>query len=247
MHIAVAIFELARLYCISEMPDIIKVGRFIVDRDQRLGGGTYGEVFLGEDKDGHPVAAKKIHVGDEDPEWKARVEGEAEAHRRLPAHPNLVRFIHSQRKGPYMWIFCQYHPCGDLDSYCSQHSLTEAQKVDIMVQMTCGLQHLHSQDPPVVHRDIKPGNLLVEEVDGRVVVKLCDLGLAKMTEKPSKVTKPLVTRCGTEPFMAPELHEVKQGDEVKYTKKVDIFSSGIFFHSLMDTPPKSKIKTFSGG
>ena len=228
------------------MPDFIKVGNFTIDRDRRLGGGLSGQVFLGQDQDGHPVAAKEIYVGDEDPEWKARVEGEAEAHRRLPAHPNLVRFIHSQRKGPYMWIFCQYHPCGDLDSYCSQHSLTEAQKVDIMVQMTRGLQHLHSQQPPIAHRDIKPENLLVEEEEGKAVVKLCDLGLAKKTEKQAGVTKMLKTRCGSNNYMAPELHKLDKDNQVKYTRKVDIFSCGILFHSLMDTPPNSRINTFRG-
>ena len=232
--------------CISAMPDIIKVGRFTIDRDQFIGGGSFGRVFLGEDKTGQMVAAKEILVGDQDPEWKARVEGEAQAHRRLIPHPNLIRYIHSQRKGPYMWIFFQYYPFGDLDSYCSRKTLTEAQKVDIMVQMTRGLQHLYNQQPPIAHRDIKPGNLLVEEEGSKITIRLCDLGLAKMTEKPSKITKTLDTRCGTLDFMAPELHDVDEDDQVNYTKKVDIFSSGIFFHSLMDTPGKSRIQTFKG-
>merc|ERR1711988_769726 len=62
----------------------------------------------------------------------------------------------------------------------------------------CGLQYLHAQRPPILHRDVKPENILCEVFDGVVVrAKICDFGL-------SSISKNLQSWAGTMRWMAPE-------------------------------------------
>ena len=168
-----------------------QIGRFRVDRNKRLGGdkGSYGTVFLGKDDKGRTIAAKEIYVGDDDPEYSQRVADEVDYHKKIPPHPNVIKFIDSITKESYVWIITEYCESGDLEDFFVKRGLSDAEKIDIMIQTATGLQHLHHQKPPVAHRDIKPGNLLLAIVDGKLCAKLCDLGVAKFVEKYEGVTK----------------------------------------------------------
>ena len=90
-----------------------------------------------------------------------------------------------------------------------------------------GLKFLHSIH--VIHMDIKPANLLVSNKvgdDEYSIIKICDFGLSKITD--SNGNAPIKLRCGTEPYIAPE---VQPGNLVTYA--VDMWSFGIFLYILI--------------
>lgn len=98
------------------------------------------------------------------------------------------------------------------------------QMIDIMLQCTSALVHMHFLKEPIVHRDIKPGNVLFTRQGGKDVAKLADFGLAKVMQDVSKLN----TVAGTVLYMAPELLL-----EEPYDHTVDIFSLGLLFLSLV--------------
>jgi serine/threonine protein kinase len=84
------------------------------------------------------------------------------------------------------------------------------------------LTHLHGQTPPIVHRDIKPQNILVQSRDP-LHIKLADFGLSKASDD-------LSTLCGTHTYLAPEIalyYQSSSAQAVKYKNAVDIWSLGV--------------------
>ena len=221
-----------------------QVGRFRVDRNKRLGRdkGSYGTVFLANDDRGRTVAAKEIYVGDDDPDYQKKVQAEVDYHKEIPPHENLIGFIDSINKESYVWIFTDHCESGDVDDFCQTNSMSDEEKVDIMIQVARGIHHLHTQNPPIVHRDIKPGNILLTVEDGRLCAKICDLGVAKFVEKFGGATKAFSTYCGTQGYMAPELFQYDKTGKVLYGIKVDIFSAGLFFHALWEAKDKTELQ-----
>ena len=219
------------------------IGNIRVDKNAGLGKGSFGHVYLGLDlRNGKPVAAKEIWVGDEDEDWIERVQREVDAHKNIPSHPNIIEFVDTKKKGDIIWIFMEYCECGDLDKYCKGHSVSDDEKFDIMIQVTRGIQHLHHLKPPFVHRDIKSGNILITKVEGKVTVKLCGLGLARTTDQQAGKTMTIHTHCGTQGYMAPELFHIDEEGNVSYNKKVDIFSNGMFFLAFVEAPDRKKLE-----
>jgi serine/threonine-protein kinase 24/25/MST4 len=87
-----------------------------------------------------------------------------------------------------------------------------------------GLEHMHLAK--IIHLDIKPANLLLQDTTREFpVLKLCDFGLSQFLDSDGRVR--LVSRCGTEPFIAPE---VRSGAYV--TPACDIWSAAVFLHKL---------------
>ena len=208
------------------------VDHFEVDRNEKLGKGCYGYVFKAKDlnDDNKTVAAKEVGILDiDDTEEMERVQQEVELHGQIPHHDNIVNFLGSKQEGSNLWIFTEYCNSGDLNKYCKKNIVTMDMRFDIMIQVVKGIQHLHHLDPPIAHRDIKPTNVLITRVNENLIAKLCDLGIAKAIEREGGVTKGFQTDCGTHPFMAPELFELKDSRDKTYTKRVDIFSCGLFF------------------
>ena len=230
------------------VPKLERIGKYTIDRKRRLGGGQFGTVYLGTDENGKVVAAKEImlhDLGDDDPDpdWIARVHGEIETHRRIPSHVNIVKYIDSVQEDNIMWVFTE--PCkgGDLRKYLKNNNISERQKFVIMRELAEAIKHLHTQNPAISHRDVKAENILMGD-DGHI--KLCDLGLAKITEKKGDRTETLLTHCGTKEYMAPELFRLYEDNKAKYTKKVDIFSLGIFYVTLVEISSGQSLQVFTG-
>ena len=225
------------------MPNFETIGNIRVDKDARIGRGSFGQVYLGLDlRNGKPVAAKEIWIGDEDKNWIERVQREVDAHKNIPSHPNIIECVDCKKKDDIMWIFTEYCEYGDLDKYCKGRSVSDDDKFDIMIQVTKGIQYLHHLNPIVIHRDIKAGNILISKVEGKVTAKLCDLGLARTTEQQGGKTMTMHTYCGTQTYMAPELFDIDEEGNVKYNKKVDIFSNGMFFLAFVEAPDRKKLE-----
>ncbi|KQK15573.1 putative cyclin-dependent kinase F-2 [Brachypodium distachyon] len=118
-------------------------------------------------------------------------------------HPSLIG-LHSVSRDPStgeLSIIMDYAAGPSLHDVLHVHRgsrpFPEAEVRGIMKELLGGAEHLHAQG--IVHRDIKPENILV--IDNNGGIKICDLGLAMSTASDA----PPYTRCGTVPYMAPEV------------------------------------------
>lgn len=174
--------------------------------EKELGSGAYGKVWLGLRDNGEFLAIKEIHLprGEKYAERLEAVENEIELMRNLD-HPHIVRYLGSKRdeaRGAF-YILLEYVSCGSIQALLK----TMGRPLDERVirkyarQILLGLSYLHSRDPPVVHRDIKSANVLVETTGN---VKLADFGCSKVVLDLLEGTRDRSV-LGTPHWMAPEV------------------------------------------
>jgi mitogen-activated protein kinase kinase kinase len=133
------------------------------------------------------------------------------------SHPNIVRYLGSEKIGECYFIYLEYMSGGSIASLLKKHGAFAEQIVKNYVrQILTGLYYLHKHK--VIHRDIKGANLLVDS-DG--VVKLADFGCSKRLERSQSQEDMLTSLKGSVPWMAPEV--IRQ---VRYGRKIDIWSLG---------------------
>ncbi|TQW02990.1 tousled-like kinase [Cordyceps javanica] len=146
---------------------------------------------------------------------------------------NITRFLGSNLDSMDVvcpTIYLEYAPRGNLGM---EEKISFRETVSITCQCLSALVYLHSRD--IVHRDIKPDNILVFlREKGRIEVKLSDFGT-------SKVSKQFQTFCGTQAWLAPEVTRAREANKVtkeaSYTCLVDIWSLGVVSLSLaMERP-----------
>jgi len=174
-----------------------RVGRYVVLR--RIGEGGMGIVYEAHDPElDRAVALKLLWPSRRTPERLAWLRREAMAMARL-SHPNVVQVYDVGEQGGQVWIAMELVRGGSLSQWLrTQPSRTAI--VDAFVQAARGLQAAH--EAGLVHRDVKPGNILL---DGEGRVRVGDFGLARLSalEEP---TPPETRGIGTPAYMAPEQH-----------------------------------------
>lgn len=184
---------------------------------QVLGAGSGGRAYVAEDTQlGRKVAVKMLH--DElaqDENFLARFRAEA----RLVAsmsHPHIVT-LHDWGEDPVPFMVFELLEGGSLAAlFGSGQRLSPAQAAHIGLQVIAGLEHAHGRG--LVHRDVKPGNLLL---DGRGNVTIADFGLARALAA-STVTAPVDGIVGTARYAAPE-----QGTGEAVDARADLYSLGL--------------------
>ena len=167
---------------------------------KRVAKGGMGAVYLGEEMEKGGQVAVKILTGEFSrmPGIQGRFKREAGAALRLD-HPNIVRTIEMGKEDTYVYIVSEYLSGGSLvDLVVKEKRLTPQRAVEIIGDVLAGLQHAH--EAGVVHRDIKPGNVLLTP-EGRA--KVIDFGLAKDAESNTILTL-TGNVVGTPAYMAPE-------------------------------------------
>nr|POE46950.1 putative serine/threonine-protein kinase fhkb [Quercus suber] len=142
----------------------------------------------------------------------------------------MVR-LHFMTEIPQPLVILDYLPHGDLEQLHRTRCLTTSEVVETLVQGLSALDYLHDQTPPIVHRDIKPDNILVQSREP-FHIRLGDFGLSKASED-------LKTICGTPTYFAPEVARYYRSSPPpnhRYTNAVDIWSLGVvvsrFAHNL---------------
>jgi serine/threonine protein kinase len=199
-------------------------GRYRLDR--RLGAGGMSTVFLALDTVLERQVAVKLlaeHLA-EDEAFVARFRREALAAARLQ-HPNVVQVFDSGEdagSGRH-YIVMEYvngPSCADL---LREHTMLDIEHAVAYVRDAChGLDYAHRAD--VVHRDVKPGNLLVSSETGSV--KLADFGIAKAAEQ-TRITQ-VGSVLGTAAYLSPEQ---ARGDESSPAS--DIYSLGVCAYQFL--------------
>jgi serine/threonine-protein kinase len=199
------------------------VGRYRIEG--RLGVGGMSTVQLAFDERLERYVAIKLlaeHLAD-DPTFVSRFRREALAAARL-VHPNIVQvfdFGFDERQHQHFIVMEHVpgHSCAEL---LRDHGRMEvSQAVDVVTQACRGLDYAHRNG--VVHRDVKPGNLLVSDSE---VVKLADFGIARATDQ-SSITQ-VGSVLGTAAYLAPEQ---ARGEEAG--PRADLYSLGVVAYQLL--------------
>jgi len=200
------------------------LGRFEIVR--LLGRGGMGEVYLAEDrKIGRPVAIKRIPiergVGEAAlVETRARFDVELRATGRL-SHPNIAAVYDAFETGDSYCIALEYVPGISLDERLKAGPpLSKSEIARLGGQIAAGLDYAHRRG--IVHRDVKPGNILLSD-DGEV--KITDFGIAKLAAL--DVTQTGVA-LGTPSYMSPEQIQSQTLDG-----RSDQFSLGVLFYQML--------------
>jgi eukaryotic-like serine/threonine-protein kinase len=210
----------------SLLPAGSKLGRFQIA--SVLGQGAMGVVYLAHDPEiGRPVAIKTVRPeaigGESAEEIEARFQKEARLAGRLQ-HPNIVTVFDVGRDGETLFIAMEYVDGRPLTRYLgSSEALKLAVKVAIVRQVADALGHAHERG--VLHRDVKPGNILVG-ADGRV--KVTDFGIGKFTGASTSELTRTGHMVGSPAYMSPE-----QIRGEKLDGRSDLFSLGIVLYELL--------------
>ncbi|KAM0855049.1 hypothetical protein ACQ4PT_050006 [Festuca glaucescens] len=206
--------------------------------DQKVGSGGFGHVYRAF-HDGEEIAVKKLHPlqGLDDKEFDTEFRN-----LKLICHKNVVRLIgychesrrkYVQHNGEFLFateierVLCfEYMHGGSLDKHIADESCgLDWDTCYKIIRGTCeGLNHLHgSQEKPIFHLDMKPGNILL---DKSMMPKIADLGLSKLVTS-TKTHKTEMLK-GTSGYMPPEYR-----DSGYISKKFDVFSLGVIIIKIM--------------
>jgi len=198
-----------------------------------LGAGGMGEVYLAEDLRLRRKVALKLLPEDftANKERLLRFEREAFAASSLN-HPNILTIYEIGAEGEHHFIVTEFIEGESLRTYTERTRLELREILDIGIQVASALAAAH--EAGVVHRDVKPENIMVRR-DG--IVKVLDFGLAKLTEKfsidPEAPTRALVNTgtgmvMGTVSYMSPE-----QARGIEVDARTDIWSVGILLYEML--------------
>ena len=191
--------------------------------DKRISEGGYGIVYKGRWRS-TTVAIKEIkkEIIEQDKLEEFRNEC---AVMEVIRHPNIVMFLGACTKPPHLCIILEYCGKGSLWSilHDMNYKLSWEFKRKVALDIAKGVLYLHMQKPPILHRDLKSLNILLDHACN---AKLADFGWTRIKGKV------MTSKIGTYQWMAPE---VIAG--FKYTEKADVFSFGVILWELATRKP----------
>jgi serine/threonine-protein kinase len=193
-------------------PPAMTIGRYLL-RD-RLATGATGYVYSAHDQAMDRAVAVKVlaHDLEDEPETRARFYREARIMAQL-AHPNIVRVLDIGEDNGRPYIAMELLDGLALGDYLRANPrLVLQQRLDLILQLYSGLEAAHAQG--AVHRDVKPGNIMVRR-DGHLTI--LDFGLARLNASTLTAHGAVV---GSPGYMSPEQAEGRRVDQ-----RSDIFSA----------------------
>ena len=201
---------------------------------QRLGEGGFGIVFLCEQFEPvrREVAVKVIKAGMDTEQVVGRFEAERQA-LAIMDHPCIAKIFDAGSTEDGRPYFVMELVRGvPLTEYCDKQKLNLKERLELFARICDGVQHAHQKG--VIHRDLKPGNILVTDADrSHPHPKIIDFGIAKATAK-SLSEKEVFTLegqlIGTPEYMSPEQAEMTSAD---IDTRTDVYALGIVLYELL--------------
>ena len=198
-----------------------------------IGEGGFGTVWMAEQEEPvrRRVALKVIKLGMDTRQVVARFEAERQALAMMD-HPNIARVFDGGSTAcgrPYFAMeLVQGQP---ITEYCDEHGLATHERLELFQAVCAAVQHAHQKG--VIHRDLKPTNVLVSLRDGRPLPVVIDFGIAKATGL-QLTEKTLFTGfrqiVGTPEYMAPE--QAERG-ALDVDTRADVYSLGVLRYELL--------------
>ena len=200
---------------------------------EQIGEGGFGIVYMAEQIQPvrRKVALKIIKPGMDTRLVIARFEAERQA-LALMDHPNIAQVFDGGATATGRPYFVMELVRGiPITEFCDQNLLPVKHRIDLFVAVCKAVQHAHQKG--IIHRDIKPTNVLVTMHDDKRVVKVIDFGIAKavgqqLTEK--TLFTNFAQMIGTPPYMSPEQAQLSGLD---VDTRSDIYSMGVLLYELL--------------
>ncbi len=211
-----------------------------------LGAGGFGRVFRARQEAPvrREVALKVVKLGMDTRRVIARFEVERQA-LSLMDHPHIARVLDAgATDGGRPYFVMELVEGEPLTDYCRRRELTLRQRIELLREVALAIQHAHQKG--VVHRDVKPSNVLVATVDDRPLPKVIDFGIAKALAPPEDASG--LTRegdvIGTPAYMSPEQ---LLGDP-RVDTRADVYALGALLYELLaGAPPFETSRTNGAG
>ena len=187
-----------------------------------IGRGAFGKVNIGLNiLTGRIVAIKSFNKNNlTNEKAKKKILYETNLMRGL-YHPAVTKILETFETEKYMLIIMEYISGGNLQNFVKKRrKLCEKTAKILFSQLIQGIKYIHSKG--IVHRDIKLENILL---DLNNIVKICDFGVGKLTQKGQK----LLDQCGTPVYMAPEIIKGEGYEGFP----VDIWSAGVALYIML--------------
>ena len=203
-----------------------------------LGEGGVGRVFAAEQTDPvrRRVAIKILKPGMDSRDVIARFEGERQAMAMMD-HPGIAKVLDAgttERGRPY--VVMELVAGQPITDYCDRNRLSVTARLELAIRVCRAVQHAHQKG--VLHRDIKPTNLLVIDEDGTPVPRVIDFGIAKALEGRLGEQTTAGTRLhpfiGTPAYMSPEQADMSGLD---IDTRSDLYSLGVLLYELVTGSP----------
>src|SRR5256885_15780264 len=200
---------------------------------QQIGEGGCGVVYMAEQEEPvrRRVALKVIKLGMDTKQFIARFEAERQA-LALMDHPNIAKVLDAGATEAGRSYFVMELVRGvKITDFCDQNGLPTEARLRLFIQVCHAVQHAHQKG--VIHRDIKPTNILVTVNDGVAVPRVIDFGIAKATQ--GRLTDQTLFTAfeqfiGTPAYMSPEQAVLTS---VEVDTRSDIYSLGVLLYELL--------------
>eukprot|EP01100_Stratorugosa_tubuloviscum_P006059 TRINITY_DN2636_c2_g1_i1.p1 TRINITY_DN2636_c2_g1~~TRINITY_DN2636_c2_g1_i1.p1 ORF type:complete len:553 (-),score=254.25 TRINITY_DN2636_c2_g1_i1:76-1734(-) len=188
-----------------------------------LGSGSFGAVYKGTCRQ-HEVAIKVLFNQDYALETIETFKREIEIMSKLN-HPHIVLYMGACTVSGNLKIVTELLPNGDVERLLAKHQvkLSLCFRMKMALEAALGVNWLHRSNPPIIHRDLKTSNLLLDE---NYHVKICDFGLSQV--KNTTHIEDQEGAKGTPLWMAPEVLTGKP-----FNEKADVYSFGIILWELL--------------
>jgi serine/threonine protein kinase/tetratricopeptide (TPR) repeat protein len=200
---------------------------------QVIGEGGFGVVYMAEQEEPvrRRVALKIIKLGMDTRQVIARFEAERQA-LALMEHPNIARVLDAGATETGRPYFVMELVKGvPITEYCDSNRLSTHERLDLFREVCAAVQHAHQKG--IIHRDVKPSNVLVTLHDGKPVPRVIDFGIAKATHQ-RLTERTLFTEygqfIGTPAYMSPEQAEMSGLD---VDTRSDVYSLGVLLYELL--------------
>lgn len=214
--------------CLEEGQDIIS-NQYQVCR--QLGKGGMGEVYLAKDKHDGTLWAVKIQKYDK--KNYELLSAEVEVQSRLD-HPAVPKICQTYRMDQYIYIVMEFVEGRTLDAYLKEGKIIPEDIALKWFRQICDvLVYLHGRDVPIVYRDLKPSNIMIQPSGD---VKIIDFGIAGEYRQGERPRKRLLAL--TRGYAAPEQYDSRYLTDVR----TDIYALGVTMHYMLtgknpNTPP----------